>query len=544
MTSGLVIHVESSADKHTEILATDRITIGTGSQCDIHLEDDADSPSSTSSEVLVEIARNNGDYVFVKFDRSLTLKLNQNELKVGDTIRDGDVLKVGGSDLSLQFFPIGGVPTALARTTQETRVAAFIENAAIESAATARRDDAKVFLREFTRELVREISISTKLISMAIAVALVGGILYLGFALYKEIKTSRGIIHDQQIEISEIAKTLNSAGDAIKAARDENERLMKSLSVAPTIRSNFGNGVCLISGSFYFADKTTGRPMRYLEAKSGEDSSAPSTVADAGQLTADGNGAIAEFEFVGTGFYAGQGDVLTNRHVAQPWMADERAQTLTSTVSTQPRLRKLVAFFPGHSQAIPLKFRSASPKDDLATCSLDTTDIPANIPILPLDKDSDSIQVGKNVYLMGYPSGPDRLLALLDDSEARIVQAKYGSSLESLLDYLSTRNRIQPLLTQGNITDLDVRRIVYDAKTGEGGSGAPLFGASGRVIGINFAVFTENTASNFAVPIHLAVTLLEHVGWKAPEPLPEKPTESGPNQNANRPTGAAGSSSH
>jgi len=72
------------------------------------------------------------------------------------------------------------------------------------------------------------------------------------------------------------------------------------------------------------------------------------------------------------------------------------------------------------------------------------------------------------------------------------------------------------LTTQGNITDLDAKRIVYDARTGEGGSGGPLFGPSGRVIGITFAIFTENAASNFAVPVHYAIALLERSGWKAP----------------------------
>jgi hypothetical protein len=109
------------------------------------------------------------------------------------------------------------------------------------------------------------------------------------------------------------------------------------------------------------------------------------------------------------------------------------------------------------------------------------------------------------------------LLALLDDAEARSIQARYGASLESLLGYLAEKNHIQPLTTQGHITDLDTRRIVYDARTAEGGSGAPLFGQSGRVIGINFAVFTENTASNFAVPVRYGITLLQRAGWKPPE---------------------------
>jgi hypothetical protein len=120
---------------------------------------------------------------------------------------------------------------------------------------------------------------------------------------------------------------------------------------------------------------------------------------------------------------------------------------------------------------------------------------------------------------MGYPSGPDRLLAMLDDDEAKAVNARFGNSRQALLNYLAQARKIQPLTTPGAITDLDPRRIVHDAKTAEGGSGAPLFGQSGRVIGVNFGVFTENTAANMAVPIKYALELLKKSGWKSPEEI-------------------------
>ncbi|HYO91009.1 MAG TPA: serine protease, partial [Pyrinomonadaceae bacterium] len=253
------------------------------------------------------------------------------------------------------------------------------------------------------------------------------------------------------------------------------------------------------------------------------------------QLTPEGKGAIAEYEFVGTGFYVGGGFVLTNRHVAQPWQADDRAQSLTSSVSAQPRLKKLIAYFPDFPQPFNLKFRMAAQADDLAVCTFDIKDVPTKIPVLPLDKEtSDAIGVGKTVVMMGYPNGPDRLLALRDDAEARMIQARCGSSLESLLSCLADKSRIQPLTTQGNITDLDTHRIVYDARTAEGGSGAPLFGQTGRVIGINFAVFTENTASNFAVPVRFGLTLLQRAGWKSPETV--ETANQNENSNANQTT--------
>ncbi|HLN99427.1 MAG TPA: serine protease, partial [Pyrinomonadaceae bacterium] len=219
------------------------------------------------------------------------------------------------------------------------------------------------------------------------------------------------------------------------------------------------------------------------------------------------------------GFYVGDGFVLTNRHIAQPWLADDRAQSLSSSVRGQPRLKKLSAYFPDHAQPIPLKFKVAGSRDDLAVCLLDVKDLPTDIPAIPVESDEDAVVVGQTVVMMGFPSGIDRLLALLDDAESRSIQQRYGGSLDSLLGHLAESRRIQPLTTQGNITDVNSRRIAYDARTAEGGSGAPVFGPTGRVIGVNFAVFTENEASNFAVPIRYGITLLQRTGWKLP---PEK----------------------
>ncbi|HNU08447.1 MAG TPA: hypothetical protein PKO33_11830, partial [Pyrinomonadaceae bacterium] len=47
--------------------------------------------------------------------------------------------------------------------------------------------------------------------------------------------------------------------------------------------------------------------------------------------------------------------------------------------------------------------------------------------------------------------------------------------------------------------------------------GAPLFGQSGKVIGVNFGIFTENAASNMAIPISFAIDLLHRAGWKSAE---------------------------
>ena len=515
MATGLVIHISSGEDRHTEILTDDNLRIGTTESCDLRLRSSS-LPKGGGNPVLLELARSNGGpYHIVDFDQTLRLVLNGEPVESGTEIRDGDEMRVEDTDLLLHFFSVRDLPAVIPKAARETHVAPFIEAAAIESAATARRDDAKVFLREFTRELVREITPSTKLIALAIAVALVGGILYLGFAMNKELQRSRRLIDDLRAQNGQmrdqVTKTNAQLGDLGRSTKE----LQDSLSLAVKLRSEYGRGVCLIAGSFYFVETGTGRPLRYAEAQLNDNGSAVQNSNAPEALTPDGNAAVAEYEFVGSGFYVGQGFVMTNRHIAQPWIADDRAQSISGGLKAQPRLKKLIAYFPEFTQAIPLKFKAAGQREDLAVCELDIPEIPDTLPILPLETDPDAVAVGKTVVMMGYPSGPDRLLALLDDAESRGIQQRYGTPMAQLA-YLAETKRIQPLTTQGSITDLDAKRIVYDARTAEGGSGAPLFGPSGRVIGVNFAVFTENQASNFAVPSRFAVALLERSGWKAP----------------------------
>lgn len=529
MATGLVIHISSGDDRHTEILTDERIRIGTSEECDLRLRSSS-LPREAAKSVALELVRSAGIYTVDSFDTSLQPTRNGKPLAVGDEIEDGDDVHLVESELSLQFFPIRSLPAVVPATAgKETHVAPFIEAAAIESAATARRDDAKVFLREFTRELVREIKPSTKLVTLAIAVALVGGILYIGFAMYKELQRSRRLIDDQRAQLGQMQDQVKKTNDQISDLGRSNREIRDSLSLAVKLRSDFGKGVCLIAGSFYYVEAGTGRPLRYSEAQMNESGGVVQSGTEPSTLTPDGKAAIAEFEFVGTGFHVGDGFVVTNRHIVQPWLADDKAQSMGNSVRGQPRLKKLTAYFPGYPQPITLKFKAAANRDDLAVCLLDLPEVPLSIPMLPLETDPDAVAVGKTVVMMGYPSGPDRLLALLDEAESRGIQQRYAS-LDALLGHLAETRRINPATTQGSITDLDVRRIAYDARTAEGGSGAPLFGPSGRVIGVNFAVFTENQASNFAVPIRFGLNLLERAGWEPPPPRDAKELEASSTQ--------------
>jgi serine protease Do len=522
MATGLVIHISSGKDKHTQVLTDDHVRIGSCDDCAVRLRSSSLPKRSDESLAALELERHDGSYVVTGFDEALDLKLNGKALEFNEAIEDGDELRIDNSPLLITFYPIRSLPAVVGTSAHEAHVAPFIEQAAIESAATARRDDAKVFLREFTRELVKEINPSTKLIKLTIVVILVGGSLYIGFSMFKELQRTRRLIDDQRAQLTQAKEQTSKMNQTLNDIGRSNEEIRNSLSLAVKLRSDYGSGVCLIAGTYYFVEAGTGRPLRYPEAQLNESGAAVQNSGDPTTLTPEGNAAVAEFQFSGSGFYVGDGFVVTNRHIAQPWIADERAQSLSSSVSGQPRLKKLNAYFPDHKQPFPLKFKVAGNRDDLAVVYLDIKDLPTDIPVIPLENDENALAVGKTVVMMGFPNGIDRLLALLDENESRNIQQRYGGSLDALLGHLAESQRIQPLTTQGNITDVNNRRIAYDARTAEGGSGAPVFGPNGRVIGVNFAVFTENEASNFAVPIRYGIALLERAGWKLP---PENATK-------------------
>jgi hypothetical protein len=291
---------------------------------------------------------------------------------------------------------------------------------------------------------------------------------------------------------------------------------VRPLALPSKLWATYGNGVCLITGSYILVEPSTGRPLRYPEVEGGTAESLL-IIGTGRQLTYEGKGAVFEQEFEGTGFHVGSGYILTNHHIAlEPWAADRRAQYYIESSGATPRLNHLLAFFPGQRQPIPLIVKSTLKTDDVAVCVLQSKIIPPGVPALPLDQESGTLEVGKPVVLMGYPSGSDRLLALLPEKEA-VGLMEYDASLTSLLDQLAKRKLIRPMMTQGHIRDMYKNRIVVDGMTNHGSSGTPMFGENGKVIGLTFAVLADDPTSNFAAGIQSAIVQLRIAGWTAPD---------------------------
>ena len=534
MAGGLVVHISSGRERHTEVLSQERVLIGPGEGCHIRLGSDL----LTDSSVMLELMRQNGHFRVSEFDPEMGITLNGSPVARGAQIDDGDELRFGAFDVALQFFPVGNLP-AVTSAARRASVAPFIEAAAVEAAATSRRDDAKVFLREFTRELMREINWSTKIVALLIIVFTVGGVFYLGNSLYQEMRRSRELINKQNEQLAAQQQQLEQVGEQFGDVTKSNREIINSLSLAPRLRSEFGNGVCLVAGSYMLFEPGTGRPFRYPDTQTNEEGETLQTGGEQPLLTAEGAGPPFIRDFVGSCFHVGKGYVVTNRHLAvEPWTADEGVRTLGSSVRGQFRVTRIVAFFPGIRQPFPVRLRQTTAREDLAVGTLETKELPAQLPALPLDKDPDTAMIGSTVVMMGYPSGEDRLMATIPEAEARNLRERCGASVETLLSCLSDRNYIKPLTTQGHITDLEGRNIVYDARNAVGGSGSPLFGPKGRVIGVNFATFTQMDGQNYAVPIKFAYPLLERAGWKSDEPSAD-PQNSNANTAQQQPPNSA-----
>src|SRR6185369_2436379 len=157
-----------------------------------------------------------GVYRITDFDPSLHLTINDKPIRRFIAIGDGDVLAIADSDVAFSFFSLETRSSLIAvKREQQPHISQFIEEAALESATSIKRDDAKTFLREFTRELLREINWTTKLIVLVLSVGFITGVLYLGFAVSRELRESREQSSIQSDIIRKLQEKLGETSDQL-----------------------------------------------------------------------------------------------------------------------------------------------------------------------------------------------------------------------------------------------------------------------------------------------------------------------------------------
>ena len=506
--SGIVIRLAGVEQPETRVFNQKTITVGTSASCDLSFRDEGfELPHSA---VLLTLESEDVMYRISTMHEDSQIIRDGDNVAVGDAIRDGDTFNFGATGVRLRFFFLSpelelaeslqlGTAVLARRRTDATTLSSK------RTTTAPRTDVAIVFVKQLIRELVAEIPKKLLFLIAGLVALTIGTIIYINVLNFLEARKNRRLMGDVTIDVGKVRQeVLQMKADLLEAQKDIN-KTNTALSLPAEVVGKYGSGVCLVYGIYTYVDPRSGREARYRDNSNNSNLLQPNGDPN---IAIDGNGPASDIEFIGTGFHVAAGVILTNRHVVQPW-DDDPVNGILRNSSLRPRLKELLVYFPKVKQPFVLHTSETSAADDVALCTFAIGDIePEMVPVLPLDESTDAATAsGQAMVLIGYPAGIDGLLAKVDDKERRGLSLNRRSSLKAVLNDLAGRGLIRPLTTQGHISDLLPRSIVHDAQTADGGSGGPIFGTNGKVIGINKAVL-DNSPAKFGVPIKYGTELL------------------------------------
>ena len=282
------------------------------------------------------------------------------------------------------------------------------------------------------------------------------------------------------------------------------KRVVSESDAAEGVIRSYAPSVCLLHVSVAFNDRSTGRRLRYggINPDGG-----PLKDSDGNPVyTLEGRTAEVRADFFGTGFLVGEGKILTNHHVAQPWWRnDELSAALQQGL--EPAIAEMTAYFPDAPSGVTAGISQISEEADLALLHSDLSAL--KLPVLKIDSRKEAAVSGQPVISLGYATGISAILARAGEADVDDIVKVSGGDATKIAGELQRRKLIRPLVTQGHIGDVLADKIVYDAQTTSGGSGGPLINRDGEVIGVTFAVVKGFGGSNFGVPIRYAQPLLK-----------------------------------
>lgn len=445
-----------------------------------------------------------GDTYEIEVAEGQEVWVNGARIAESRTLRSGDLLEIGhgGPMLRYRTYPVGQIP----HKTMAEMFADGIDGARADGLSAWRKT-----ARFLSNLLYDATTHSTMWFRIWVVVLLTALVISVVVLVVQSLRLQQRMVQEG-MRIEGIAELLEKTGtetikqkDLVEVQREVEARVAeavkrvealekRSAAVARVI-AKATPSVAFIQGSFGFIHPETKLPLRYIEQE------------DMVLFTFDTRGEIVELMFTGTGFIiSDDGLMITNRHVAEPWLDDSRIE-LAKHKDLTPVIQRLWAFLPGQTEPLTMHVEALGEPEDL---SLLRSEKPPQVP--PLTLKPRLPQPGSQVVVLGYPLGVEALMVRASSEFIKSLQEHDEVDLWTLGRQLSKEGYIKPLATQGIVSQVSSSVIVYDAETALGGSGGPVLNLAGDVVAVNFAVMKEFGGSNLGVPASAVVQLLKKSG--------------------------------
>lgn len=129
------------------------------------------------------------------------------------------------------------------------------------------------------------------------------------------------------------------------------------------IISSAARAVVFIQAAYGFREPDTDLPLRYYPGPGGHPLRMPNGDTP---VTTSGDGPIVQIFYTGTAFVVSrEGHLVTNRHIALPWLYNESAQGVLAQ-GFQPEMRRFVGYIPSYPEPFEAEVLAVSDHSDIA----------------------------------------------------------------------------------------------------------------------------------------------------------------------------------
>ncbi len=426
--------------------------------------------------------------------------VNGEKITASHNLRHGDLVQFGAGGPGGRFVVgAGHEPMPTLDPSEMVRASALFSATKVPDKASKESDTAhSSTTRDLLTVAVRRGKRNRRALFQLAAIAVIG----IGAAFVWQ-KRNNSELEQALTELSESLATERSSRFALEAdiaafqtradslqtlIAEEQRRLANDPRIDAEAMRELANGVALLVFTYGYAEVDGDRLLRFdIDAQGLPRIDAGPGGRPVPSLSFGGTGDPVQHQGTATGFLVDStGLLLTNRHVAEPWARDEHLAFLRSRgYNVEGRFIDLRAYFPPGGRSYPLIVEGVSTRADVAVASV-VGPTPRST-VLPLSGVANTTGPGDQLVLIAYPTGLQNLLYRVNREERETILQTAGSDARMLAAELASRRLIQPLITNGSISDTTGREVMHTAAATVGASGGPLIDMRRGVVAIHYA---------------------------------------------------------